>query len=396
MALDVARQRVVLLAGSAGTWEWDGALWTASTPATYPSGARGNSMVFDPTRGRCLLASPPETWEWDGSSWARLQPPVSPPLRDRHALACDEARGRIVLFGGWEYGNYLADTWEWDGSTWTERRPATSPPPRAGHAMAYDPLRARTVLFGGARGQYSYLADTWEWDGTDWTRIAAVGPSRRARHAMTFDASRGRVVLDGGIEEFQSSWPTLFPDTWEWDGASWAQQTATPRPPARAGHAMCRDASRSSSLLFGGTTEDAAPDETWRYGAPQAASAASFGAGCPGTPGVPVLTGNPPYTGCAAVSLELLAVQPGAACVFGISLRTASQPLGGCTCYLTDPLWAWFAVSNSAGAARVVLPGPASLPLHGVTLFAQGIVLDQGGPIPRLALSAGLRLVFGD
>jgi hypothetical protein len=109
-----------------------------------------------------------------------------------------------------------------------------------------------------------------------------------------------------------------------------------------------------------------------------------------------VLTGNPPYAGCTAVSLELLAVQPGAACAIGLSPRTASQPLGGCTCYLTDPLWAWFAVANSEGAARVVVPGPASLPLHGATLFAQGIVLDLGGPAPQLALSAGLRLVVGD
>jgi hypothetical protein len=45
--------------------------------------------------------------------------------------------------------------------------------------------------------------------------------------------------------------------------------------------------------------------------------------------------------------------------VIGLAPRTASQPLGACTCYLTDPLWASVAVAGSEGAARVVVPGPA-------------------------------------
>jgi hypothetical protein len=109
--------------------------------------------------------------------------------------------------------------------------------------MAYDSARARVVLFGGYNG--SQLGDTWEWDGATWAQRATSGPSPRDSHAMVYESAHGRVVLFGGYGT------TYLGDTWEWDGTAWTQR-ATSGPSPRSNHAMAYDSARGRVVLFGG------------------------------------------------------------------------------------------------------------------------------------------------
>ena len=53
---------------------------------------------------------------------------------------------------------------------------AASPPARFDTRMAYDEARERVVLFGGQAedANYTYLNDTWEWDGAAWAQVSNV------------------------------------------------------------------------------------------------------------------------------------------------------------------------------------------------------------------------------
>jgi N-acetylneuraminic acid mutarotase len=103
---------------------------------------------------------------------------------------------------------------------------------------------SRIVLFGGQLeiGGSTYLGDTWEWDGTTWTQRSATGPMARAFHAMA--TLSGKVVLFGG-----ASTDGPNDDTWEWDGIGWTERKVV-GPSARSWHAMATLSDKI--VLFGG------------------------------------------------------------------------------------------------------------------------------------------------
>ena len=57
--------------------------------------------------------------------------------------------------------------------TWClqQKTPVSSPSKRSSMGLAYDAARGQVVLFGGLAGP-SVFADTWTWDGTTWTKRA--------------------------------------------------------------------------------------------------------------------------------------------------------------------------------------------------------------------------------
>src|SRR4030095_6812906 len=99
-----------------------------------------------------------------GNVWHQIMIP-GPPARYANALAYDSDRQRVVLFGGQSGAPFgqgvLGDTWEYDGLAWTQLAPTTSPPARTFVKMVYDPNRHKMVLFGGYNGTQT-VADTWE------------------------------------------------------------------------------------------------------------------------------------------------------------------------------------------------------------------------------------------
>jgi hypothetical protein len=246
LVYDSTRNREVLaygrdefLAGSAGTWEWDGQGWTAiHTPhslpfltqnvsAAYspelratvmidtcsggPDKAQGQTMLFDgadwrsvnpahwprcfaqvaysPALHSIVALSLPDfqTWRFDGTDWlpiatgGTVTPVISAAMgRQAPAMALDQTHDTWVVFGGFDGSTSLADTWIGNESGWTKQPAGISPSSRSGWPgrpwMAWDPGLGAVVLFGGHAGANGpNLGDTWSWDGRSWAQLA--GPS---------------------------------------------------------------------------------------------------------------------------------------------------------------------------------------------------------------------------
>lgn len=107
--------------------------------------------------------------------------------------------------------------------------------------MAYDVENARLVLFGGvtAGGFGGYVQDTWEWDDASWVDQTPVGakPSRRFDARMAYDSDRQKVVLVGGHDG-----TTNPSDVWEWQ---------RPRQPAVLFTAGAASGSFSAEAIVG-------------------------------------------------------------------------------------------------------------------------------------------------
>jgi len=276
LTYDSARLVDVLFGGVDGTsgvvtnatWEWYDGSWSQPQSSTDPPPARENhSAAFDAAHQVTVIFggqdSAPnlrnDTWTWDGSKWTQKSTSPTPPVRYFHAMAYDSSRNVVVMFGGYGAG-YLGDTWEWDGTNWSQRASGGGPSPRYMHAMVYDSYRHRVVLYGGYNG--TDLSDTWEWNGAAWSQIALLGPSARSEHAMAYDSSRRVVVLFGGSV---GEPPEYLGDTWEYNGAIWYPIATGAAPSPRDLHAMCYDANRATTVLFGGFDGTDYRDDTWEY-----------------------------------------------------------------------------------------------------------------------------------
>jgi hypothetical protein len=255
------------------------AAWT-QVATTGPAARYGHAMAYDSLRGKTVLFGGTDngthfsdTWEWSGSNWAQVTT-AGPSPRSLHAMVYDGQRARVVLFGGYSATNMRhGDTWEWDGSQWTQQQPlATGPIPRTGHAMAYDSQRGMTVLFGGVGGSpVAALDDTWEWNGAFWAQRMAIGPAAREYAAMAYDSSRAKTVMFGGRAGGNVG------DTWEWDGTAWAVATATAGPSARIAHGMAYDSQRGKVVLFGGEGNSGLHGDTWEWDGVSWSQAATTG-----------------------------------------------------------------------------------------------------------------------
>jgi hypothetical protein len=158
-----------------------------------------------------------QTWEWDGSAWAMIAD-TGPSTRSMAAMAYDSKNKVTLLHGGQSLKSPFADfsdTWAWDGKRWTQVSDM-GPTARRGHAMAYDEQNARALIFGGATGSGSpptMFNDTWQWDGKLWRQVGDMGPLPRTFPGMCYDGQRQRQVMFGGfmqVEPLQG-----LSDTWE-------------------------------------------------------------------------------------------------------------------------------------------------------------------------------------
>ncbi len=290
------------------TWLWNGAAWSAGCTGTCvpPSARNDPAMAFNSNSGKNasvmfggITAAGPvyacDTWEYSAGTWgttgAKQAPSpcpsaggTSPQARTQGAMVYAGALG-VLLFGGGNSSTFFQDTWTWNGSGWTQQCTAcgvgTLPAGRELHAMAYDASRARVVLFGGQKLGSVVLNDTWEWDGAAWAQkclappCSNTVPAIRQNHVMTYDANRKKVVMTGGNDNGS----TFYGGTWEWDGATWtpltAENAATPVAHSYAG--MVFDTVRRRTTLFGGLVSGVNSNKTWAfytYGEGPCASAA--------------------------------------------------------------------------------------------------------------------------
>lgn len=421
MGYHAASARTVLLEN--GTWTWDGGRWTEvlsaaaspsmSSAAMAEDGPRNCAVLFGTGQLNNLSPLQAMTWEWSGSAWTRRQPATSPRKRTDHAMVFDTQRSCVVLYGGYDEpvvntALVLDDTWEYDGQTWTQRFPANRPPALRGHAMAYDQARGQTLLHGGGNDT-SYNLDTWEWDGANWTLLQPVNRPRWGwDQAMAYDHGRARVVL------FSNDLSPGDASTWEWDGNDWrlAMNLGMPgtTPSRRSAAKMVYDERSSLIVLFGGyaTFQGSMVRlmDTWHYG--PAAHGATFGAGCPGSLGVPSLAlnggqtpqfgrpcrfdlGNLPHNAALlAAGLSDTAAGP-LQIPLPLSLSFVGMP--GCD-LLVDPAHQELVI-GSGNAASYALPIPNAPALTGVQLYLQAFVLDASANALGMTVSNGVRLTIG-
>jgi len=276
--------------------------------------------------------------------------------------------------------------------------------------MAYHASTGRTVLFGGWNGSRN-LADHWEYDGQNWyARRPTATPTPRNSHEMTYDATRGRLVLHGGFDYLSS--PPYFSDTWEWDGNTWLERTPVSAAPTRVGHLMAHDALHNTIVVFGGNGGSGPrTNETWEYFIVNQTSGiyATFGAGCPGTAGVPRLSAAPeqlPWVGetftteLSSLPSNPLFVPLGVVGTSKTKWRAFNLPLSldfigmpGCTLHVS--IDAAVALGNSGGRAVWPLPIPLEWTLAGHSFYQQALVLDRNANALGLTVSNAGQATIG-
>lgn len=217
------------------TWAWDGAKWTEKHPAHKPPALNGHAMAYDPKRNQIVMfggrgkgKSNESTWIWDGNDWHEATPATKPRRAMNAAMAFNHASGRIMLFGGVQKDNSV---WEWDGTNWIKLPVDSGPPPRSYAGLAFDQARGEMIMFGGITNPYekapTIYNDTWAWDGKSWREIPTpVSPSSRYYHKMEYHPELKTIILVGGRKGKRDNGPGpqgLFSDTWSWDGNKWTQ-----------------------------------------------------------------------------------------------------------------------------------------------------------------------------
>ncbi len=410
IAYDEARDRTVLQLGDSlgETWEWDGNVWRQV--ATNGPGDEVE-MVYDAARQRmvCVSAIPQtglfRTWFWDGTRWTQTLG-ATPLGRFDQGMAYDRARDRVVLFGGLRGGQDSSETWEFDGMHWAQRSSGGAPL-RSLHAMAYDEGRGVTVLFGGRREDNSGIeyADTWEWDGQVWReRYGVTAPPRRSFHEMAYDASNQRVLVYGGRQSIGGL--IRYTDTWAFDGLAWRQLRTNTAPTVERG-SLAFDRRRGVAVLA--TRPDTGAGSTWEFagGAGGVGSFTSFGAGCTGTAGAPLLLGvGAPSIGATFSMLVGSAPVGPLNRVIGMigdsrrdwggtSLPLALDFLGMpfCTLYVAPQVLQ--DIPFDGAAYRWQLPIPLDASLVGSDAFVQAAVTDPTANRAGLTTSTAAQLRIG-
>jgi hypothetical protein len=255
MAYDSRRGVTVLFGGgNAGgffgdTWEWNGNTWFLRA-TNGPSPRFGASMTYDSTIGKVLLVGGnigaqagvfdplhgyrAGTWEWDGVIWT-LRTTNGPSGRQFAGIAFDSQVNRTVLWGGFGLkGPFnpvspgveqttLYDTWEYDGQAGVWSQVADGDPatlPRSA-SLAYDARRHKRVLLGITGDVYGPI-QVWEWEGTNWVAQSPQpdplygAPLKLHGEGIAFHARRGQVMINNGNNGF--GYPV---QTWAYDGAAW-------------------------------------------------------------------------------------------------------------------------------------------------------------------------------
>ncbi len=410
MAYDSINNRVVMFGGglasgglSSETWAYTAGTWTLIA-STGPSPRRDHAMVFDSVRGRMVLfggndGTPrADTWELVGNTWVPMIFASGPYPRHLHAMAFDSVRGRTVMFGGLPHG--LVETWEWDGTQWHPYW-GTGPGGRDSHVMAFDSQRGRTVLCGGNIGSMFgiFMNDTWQWDGASWAQVAAGGPPATSGSAMAFDSQRGVSVLVGGWNG------SLNGGDWEWDGTNWVPGFRT-NSFANAEHAIAFDSQRGRMVAFGGAWNPTADTRELVF---TIGGGTTFGSGC-GSPALslvpdPAMPPRIDATGRAVVgSMPTPAgammvgwsnTHFGAFGAFTLPVSLASLGMSGCDLLQSAELFGLPVAPTGTGTGEYLLAIPNQPAAIGVHLYLQALAYAPGANPGGFVVSNGLHWTVG-
>ncbi|MFK7740028.1 MAG: hypothetical protein AB8H80_06855 [Planctomycetota bacterium] len=276
-AYDRSRDRVVLFGFTMvpgnrvpKTYEFDGARWLDRDPPNAPdptlNSTRSLSLAFDENRGVTVMVIGDETWEWNGVDWLQSFPATAPFYAYGQSLVYHAGRGRVV-FVNTESNPPRTVLREWDGTDW--QLVDNSGPDLNAFGLTYDRARDRLVVFGGRSSAFVSSDETWEWDGAVWAqRAPATVPAGRYSCSLSYDEQRNCVVMVGGSTMPNSVGRLLRRQVWEWDGVDW-RETTPPAPEPREDVAFTYDLQQDRWLQFGGNQNATSPstrsDETWVY-----------------------------------------------------------------------------------------------------------------------------------
>ena len=147
---------------------------------------------------------------------------------------------------------------------------AGAPPARGRHTAAWNPISNKLVVFGGnTRGTTpTLLNDTWEYDpvANTWANVTPVSgsPSPRQFAALAFDPNLGGMLLFGG--QTNDVAPNVNSnETWAFLGGAWIQVTPANAPAARGQHSLMTRSDFGDCILVGGIDNGIATPEQIRF-----------------------------------------------------------------------------------------------------------------------------------
>lgn len=220
---DAPRQRMVMFGGGSYAGEGQNETWSLSlgaqmawsnlAPSGSPSSFENHTAIVDPIRQRMLAFSAYPSgavWSFDlagDPAWTLLSTAGTPPgWRYWHVAVYDPNGDRMVVFGGTNNSNFLADVWQLTLSgtpTWTQLSPTGSAPGALFRPAAiYDPVGGRMLIVGSTSAQ-GFRAKVWSLSLTGpptWTLLApaGTGPQDCGSYAAAYDDSRQRMLVFSG------------------------------------------------------------------------------------------------------------------------------------------------------------------------------------------------------
>jgi hypothetical protein len=192
------------------------------------------TMVFDEDRDRLIVTSGlGYLWEWDGTAWGLAAATLETGYFGGSAFCAthDPVRHRVFFISG------DRRLWSYDGHSCTVLGPAPF-----SNLLIADPERARLVA-----GSIGYGSQLMEWDGNGWQQVADLGAAWLLQGLAYDRARRTAVAVTTSVAD-----PTRM-QTWEGNGASWAQVHEVARRPG----ALAWDPVRRQVLQRG--------DGTWAW-----------------------------------------------------------------------------------------------------------------------------------
>jgi hypothetical protein len=269
--------------------------WTKITPDNAGSGPQDRFSlcgIYDPVRERLVIFGGAsgageflsEVWTLSLSGtphWTLMNPSgiVLPSARDAMSAVYDPVRDRMLVFGGWDGGDYLNDTWALSlagNGAWEHVTTGGDvPSPRRHPALAYDAAGDRLLVTGGFDG--TYLNDLYALSlggGTPtWSLLPGVGaPAGRFGHRAVYDPVGERLVFFGGYGAPGGVGTDAYlSDTWGYGlapGGGWASLPSDSlvehgHPGARRDHVAVVDAPGDRMIVFGGSDGTQLLNDTW-------------------------------------------------------------------------------------------------------------------------------------
>lgn len=226
-----------------------------------------------------------------------------------------------------------------------------------------------------------------------------LSPAARYQHRLCFDPYRGVTILFGGA-------PGVSSDVWEWDGANWSLRVTTAQPPARRDFAMAFDRDRGRVVVFGGNSGGTQPlGDLWEL-VDLAATAATYGTSCSGTPLAATPTaGSRPVLGTAQQTdiqgatngVAFVALGLSRTSLGGLPLPMSLAAVGMPGCDLLQDLVVFGIVATPTGpsSARFALTLPADLSIVGQHVYEQAWTPWPGANSAGLVTSNGVDLWIG-